>query len=173
MFWTDWGSAAKIEKATLTGGQRVAIVTSNLQWPHGMDLDRGNKRIYWVDGGTDRIESVNYQGNNRILLSKFTGFLAFGVAMISPFLFFTDLVPGDALHKLDADTGNYIVSNYRTRGTLKGIVAYDQSRQPPGMGPHPHIIQQIKWSVSKRTNVNYHSRKDIHQNIIEIDVFLF
>ena len=136
MFWTDWGSAPKIDKATLTGSQRVAIVTSNLQWPNGMELDKGNKRIYWVDGGTDRIESVNYQGNNRILLSKVTGFHAFGVAMISPFLFFTDWASGGVLHKLDADTGNHIVSNYNTRGRLMGIVAYDQSRQPPGMVPH-------------------------------------
>ncbi|XP_044165691.1 low-density lipoprotein receptor-related protein 4-like isoform X3 [Acropora millepora] len=131
MFWTDWGSAPKIEKATLTGSQRFAIVTSNLQWPNGMELDKGNKRIYWVDGGTDRIESVNYQGNNRILLSKVTGFHAFGVAMISPFLFFTDWASGGVLHKLDADTGNHIVSNYNTRGWLMGIVAYDQSTQPP------------------------------------------
>ncbi|XP_067016159.1 low-density lipoprotein receptor-related protein 6-like [Acropora muricata] len=131
MFWTDWGSAPKIEKATLTGSQRVAIVTSNLQWPNGMELDKGSKRIYWVDGGTDGIESVSYQGNNRILLSKVTGFHAFGVAMISPFLFFTDWASGGVLHKLDADTGNHIVSNYKTRGKLMGIVAYDQSRQPP------------------------------------------
>ncbi|XP_015762121.1 PREDICTED: low-density lipoprotein receptor-related protein 6-like [Acropora digitifera] len=96
-----------------------------------MELDKGNKRIYWVDGGTDRIESVNYQGNNRILLSKVTGFHAFGVAMISPFLFFTDWASGGVLHKLDADTGNHIVSNYNTRGWLMGIVAYDQSTQPP------------------------------------------
>ena len=89
MFWTDWGSTPKIEKATLpTGSQRVAIVTSNLRWPNGMELDRGNKKIYWVDGGTDRVESIDYQGHNRILLLKVTGFHAFGVAMIPPFLFF-------------------------------------------------------------------------------------
>ena len=55
--------------------------------------------------------------------------------MISPFLFFTDWASGGVLHKLDADTGNHIVSNYKTRGKLMGIVAYDQSRQPPGMVP--------------------------------------
>ena len=136
MFWTDWGSSPKIEKATLTGGQRVPIVTLNLQLPNGMELDRGHKRIYWVDGGTDRIESVDYQGNNRILLLRVIGFHAFGIAMISPFLFLTDWASGGVLHKLDADTGNYVVSNYKTRGRLMGIVAYDQSRQPSGMVPH-------------------------------------
>ena len=141
MFWTDWGSAPKIEKATLSGGQRVAIVTSNLQWPNGIQLDTGNKRIYWVDGSTYRIESVDYQGNNRILLLEASGFHAFGVAMISPFLFLTDWASGGVLHKLDADSGNYIVSNYKTRGRLMGIVAYDQSRQPPGMVPHRLSVQ--------------------------------
>ena len=43
MFWTDWGSAPKREKATLIGGQRVAMVTSNLQWPNGMEFDTGKK----------------------------------------------------------------------------------------------------------------------------------
>ena len=136
MFWTDWGSAPKIEKATLTGGQRVAIVTRNLKWPNGMELDRGNKRVYWVDGGTDKIESVNYQGNNRILLSEVNGYHPFGVTMISRFLFVTDWALGGILHKVDADSGHFIVSNYKTRGRLMGIVAYDQSRQPPGMVAH-------------------------------------
>ena len=152
MFWTDCGSAPKIEKATLTGSQRGAIVTSNLQWPNGIELDRGNKRIYWVDGGTDSIESVNYQGNNRILLSKVTGSHAFGVAMISPILFFTDWASGGVLHKLDAGTGHYIVRNYKTRGRLMGIVAYDQSRQPPGMVRHQLSDQSTEDRITHELN---------------------
>ena len=133
MIWTDWGSSPKIEKATLSGNQRVAIVTSNLHWPNGIELDRGNKRIYWVDGGVDRIESVDYQGNNRNLLLRVNGLHPFGVAMIPPFLFFTDWAARSRLHKLDADTGAYLISNYVTSGLPTGIVAYDSSRQPPGI----------------------------------------
>ena len=68
--------------------------------------------------------------------------------MISPFLFFTDWASGGLLHKLDADSGNYIVSNYKTRGRLMGIVAYDQSRQPPGMVPHQLSAQSIKDRIT-------------------------
>ena len=132
MIWTDWGTNPKIEKATLSGNQRVAIVTSNLHWPNGIELDRGNKRIFWVDGGVDRIESVDYQGNNRKLLLKINGFHPFGVALIPPFLFFTDWVARSFLHILDADTGDYLISNYIASGLPTGIVAYDSSRQPPG-----------------------------------------
>ena len=56
MIWTDWGSAPKIEKASLIGQQRVAIVTKEVYWPNGIDLDRGGKRVYWVDAGYVREE---------------------------------------------------------------------------------------------------------------------
>ena len=133
MIWTDWGSSPKIEKATLSGNQRVAIVTSNLHWPNGIELDRGNKRIYWVDGGEDRIESIDYNGNNRVLLSRVTGFHPFGVAMIPPFLFVSDWALRTLLHRLDAQTGHFLRSNYIGSGRPMGIVAYDSSRQPPGI----------------------------------------
>jgi len=59
MFWSDTGARPKIEKASLGGNQRVAIVTTSLFNPNGIDLDRGNQRIYWVDAGSDRVESIN------------------------------------------------------------------------------------------------------------------
>ena len=133
MVWSDWGSTPKLEKATLSGNQRVAIVTSNLQWPNGIELDRGNKRIFWVDGAVDRVESVDYHGNNRKLLRTITGFHPFGVALIAPFLFFTDWATSSLLHTLDADTGDYVISSYIGNGRPMGIVAYDSARQPPGI----------------------------------------
>ena len=133
MIWTELGDSPKIEKATLNGNQRVAIVTSNLHWPNGIELDRGNKRIYWVDGGVDRIESIDYNGNNRVLLSRVTGFHPFGVAMISPFLFVTDWALTTLLHQLDAQTGYFLRNNFIGSGRPMGIVAYDSSRQPPGI----------------------------------------
>ena len=133
MVWSDWGSSPKIEKATLSGNQRVAIVSSNLQWPNGIELDRGNKRVFWVDAGMDRVESVDYEGNNRKLLKRITGFHPFGVALIAPFLFFTDWTTSSLLHTLDADTGDHVISSYIGNGRPMGIVAYDSARQPPGI----------------------------------------
>ena len=68
MFWTDTGNPPKIEKLTLHGTNRVAIVTTNLLKPYGITLDRRNKLIFWVDDGMDVIESVDYNGNSRKLL---------------------------------------------------------------------------------------------------------
>ena len=132
MIWTDWGSAPKIEKASLSGQQRVAIVTKEVYWPNGIDLDRGGKRVYWVDAGYDRVESVDYNGDNRKLLFERHSLHPFGMTLIPPFLFFTDWVTYRELHMLDATTGEVLKSFSINGGRPMGIVAYDSGRQPAG-----------------------------------------
>lgn len=132
MFWTDWGTTQKIEKASLSGHQRVAIVTTDLYWPNGIDLDKGNKWIFWVDAGNDRVESVDYNGNNRKQLFQLSGLHPFGVALIPPFLFFTDWLTYHDVHKLDATTGEVLRSYSINGGLPMGLAAYDSSRQPSG-----------------------------------------
>ncbi|KAL9960408.1 hypothetical protein ACROYT_G033860 [Oculina patagonica] len=135
MFWTDWGSSEKIEKASLSGNQRVAIVTTSLFYPNGIELDRGNKRIFWVDAGYDRVESVDYNGNNRKQLFQLSGLHPFDVTLIPPFLFFTDWNTNKEVHNLDATTGEVIRSYSINGGQPMGIVAYDYARQPPASSP--------------------------------------
>jgi len=92
MFWSDAGTHPKIEKASLAGNQRVAIVTAYLFLPNGIDLDRGNKRIFWVDAGYDRVESINYCGDNRKIVFQEHGIHPFAVVLVAPF---------PAIHRLE------------------------------------------------------------------------
>ena len=133
MFWTDWGFFnAKIEKASLIGGQRVTIIMY-LYYPNGIELDRGNKRIFWVDAGHDTVESVDYNGNSWKMLYRLSGSHPFGLALIPPFLFFTDWLTTEDIHQLDATTGK-VIRKYSFNGELlRGIAAYDASRQPAGI----------------------------------------
>lgn len=133
MFWTDWGTNKKIERASLNGGQRVAMVTTGLFYPNGIELDTGNKRIFWVDAGLDRVESVDYNGNNRKLLYQLSGLHPFGLTLIPPFLFFTDWVTAEDIHQLDATTGSVVRKFSVNGGRPMGIVAYGASRQPAGI----------------------------------------
>lgn len=132
MFWTDWGANAKIERATLSGGQRVAIVTTYLFYPNGIELDMGTKRIFWVDAGNGRVETIDYYGNDRRLLHRLSGKHPFGLTLIPPFLFFTDWLTAENIHQLDATTGRVIRASVNG-GVPMGIVAYDGSRQPSGI----------------------------------------
>lgn len=49
MYWTDWGTNAKIERATLGGNFRTDIVNTSLVWPNGLTLDYEEQRLYWAD----------------------------------------------------------------------------------------------------------------------------
>jgi len=132
MFWTDWGASAKIERASLSGGQRVAIVTTYIFYPNGIDLDRGNKRIFWVDAGYERVQSINYNGNNRKILFQLHGIHPYGVVLVAPFLFFTNWNTNQEVYKLDATTGKVFGSYSIDGGKPRSIVAYDSIRQPQG-----------------------------------------
>ena len=39
MYWTDWGSDARIERADLNGNNRQTLVDDGLTWPNGMAVD--------------------------------------------------------------------------------------------------------------------------------------
>lgn len=39
IYWSDWGSSPKIEKANYDGTGRTVVVNSNLKWPNGMAID--------------------------------------------------------------------------------------------------------------------------------------
>ena len=54
MFWTDWGSPAKVERAYMDGTRRTTIADTSLVWPNDITIDYGvgtiSARVTHVDG---------------------------------------------------------------------------------------------------------------------------
>ena len=71
MFWTDWGSSPRIERATMHGENRRTIVSTNLRWPNGITVDASLSRIYWTDASKDVIEFANFDGSGRTVSCRF------------------------------------------------------------------------------------------------------
>ena len=46
MFWTDWGSPGKIERAYMDGTGRITVADTNLVWPNDVTIDYEVKLLW-------------------------------------------------------------------------------------------------------------------------------
>ena len=67
LFWSDWGTRAKIERSGMDGQGRSAFVKTDIVWPNGLTLDYALQRLYWVDASLDRLERIDTDGTNRLV----------------------------------------------------------------------------------------------------------
>ncbi|KAG8559732.1 hypothetical protein GDO81_017431 [Engystomops pustulosus] len=89
MYWTDWGSNAKIERATLGGNFRTVIVNTSMVWPNGLTLDYEEDRIYWADASLQKIERCSLTGANREVVVS-TAIYPFAMTLYDQHIYWTD-----------------------------------------------------------------------------------
>ena len=65
MFFTNWGDTPKLESTALDGSSRVLLVNKRIVRPYAITLDYVNKHVYWSDTYLDRVERIDYYGDNR------------------------------------------------------------------------------------------------------------
>ena len=65
IYWTDWGSLPKIERASMDGKDRRVLSKSSLFWPNGLTIDYPTGKIYWTDAKHHIIEMSNLDGSQR------------------------------------------------------------------------------------------------------------
>ncbi|XP_033742621.1 low-density lipoprotein receptor-related protein 5-like [Pecten maximus] len=66
IYWTDWGTNAKIERANYDGSDRAVVVDSGLVWPNSLVLDED--LLYWCDASTDVVERIARDGTGRTVI---------------------------------------------------------------------------------------------------------
>lgn len=71
MFWSDAGSAPKIEVAWMDGLKRRPLITEQIRHPAGLTIDYPQDgKIYWVDTKLNTIESMKQDGSQRKVIIR-------------------------------------------------------------------------------------------------------
>ncbi|TKS67243.1 Low-density lipoprotein receptor-related protein 2 [Collichthys lucidus] len=65
VYWTDWGNKAFIGRVGMDGKNKVAIITTKIEWPNGITIDYTNDKLYWSDAHLSYIEYSNLDGQHR------------------------------------------------------------------------------------------------------------
>ena len=130
LYWCDWGTVAKIEKASMDGTERTILHTSGLIWPNGITIDYSTQVLYWIDGNYDRIESSYTDGSNRTVIASVYIYRPFSITLFRDMLYFTDRQTGiNAVPK----TGGTVQVIYNNLCDITlGIEVIAEDRQPTG-----------------------------------------
>ena len=133
MYWTDWGTVGKIEKASMDGNNRTVIHNTSLVWPNGLTLDYSTQVLYWTDAYLDRIESSNTDGSNRRILVNVSGYHPFGITLLEDTIYFSDWILNGIL-MTNKSGGQSVQTLYQTDCYLRpyGIQVFSEQRQPQG-----------------------------------------
>ena len=134
MYWTDWGTVGKIEKASMDGSNRSVIHNTSLVWPNGLTLDYSTQVLYWTDASLDKIESSNVDGSNRRVLVNISGSHPFGITLFEDTLYFSDWQDA-GIFSTSKSGGQAVQSLIDTNvcGQPFGIQIVTEERQPQGM----------------------------------------
>ena len=125
LYWTDWGTQAKVERASMDGQDRIALITTDLTSPYGITIDYVEQKIYWVDAFLDKIEYSNTDGSNRVTLTTLPEGFGLGV----PYSLTLD---GDYLYWTEWDT-NSLYSVHKTEGGNVSQILSDLFVNPNGI----------------------------------------
>ena len=132
MYWSDWGSDAKIERASMDGQNRTVIHDTDLMWPNALTLDFQTQILYWADANLDKIESSNTDGSNRRLLTTTSVSHPFDITVFEERLYWSDWTEGIIAASISNPEleNNVIVERFCTDSF--GIQIVSEQRQQQG-----------------------------------------
>ena len=132
MYFTDWGSVGRIEKASMDGTNRTVIHNTSLTWPNALALDTQTQTLYWADASLDKIERSSVDGSGRALLAQAGVIHPFSMLYRGSSLYFSDW-SDDTIRTLAA-SGGIVTRLHSVRGyatsRIFGIQIVDSSNQP-------------------------------------------
>jgi len=133
----------KLEACSMDGTRRRTLLETHTHQVSGVVVDIPAKRVYWVDPKVDRVESIDYDGNDRQIVATGMNNVPhpFGVTLFDQYLYWTDWTRlGVARIEKFGSPTKVIWTNKENNVFPMGIQAYHPMAQP---GPqHSECFQQ-------------------------------
>jgi len=131
MYWTDWGTNGRIEKAGMDGTNRMDIVNTGIHWPNGLTIDYASNLLFWVDSKLNTIESCDFNGENRYVVLNSYAYLKqpFSITVFEDLVYWSDW-DTNSIYKANKFTGQ------NARSVASGVFApmdvhiFHELRQP-------------------------------------------
>ena len=89
LFYTDWSVHPFIGRAGMDGSHHTKIIETDLFWPNGITIDYETRRIFWTDAYINRVESADYNGNARYVVSSHA-YHAFSLAVFEDTVYWSE-----------------------------------------------------------------------------------
>ena len=106
-------------------------MSSGLGWPNDVTIDYTARKIFWIDSKLDKIETSDYNGNNRAKLFEYNGIHPLSITFYNSLLYWSDWATTHGFHSFDT-TNNQVQSLKVIGNQLMGVAVFDQSIQPSG-----------------------------------------
>ncbi|XP_052899994.1 putative vitellogenin receptor [Anopheles moucheti] len=128
IFFSDWGNNAMIGKAQMDGSEQTVVVSAGIHWPNGLTLDWPNNRLYWIDAKLKRIESMHFDGSDRVVVLSDVLKHPFSIAVFNDRLYWSDW-DTKSIQSCDKFTGKTRQTLVRDR-MIFDVHVYHSSVQP-------------------------------------------
>ncbi|XP_056013099.1 low-density lipoprotein receptor-related protein 2-like [Ostrea edulis] len=130
LFYSDMGKPQRIERSSLIGQERTSIITSGVDRVYDITVDQKERRLYWVDAGRHTLESSDYNGRNRRLLTRMNSVKFTSVVIFGEFVYVASFT-SNTVTKLNKRTGNINLIVVVDDGTPVGAEIWDPTSDLP------------------------------------------
>ncbi|XP_076445601.1 prolow-density lipoprotein receptor-related protein 1-like [Babylonia areolata] len=127
IFWTNWNpQRPAIQTATYDGRRAESIITENIQTPNGLAIDYKAQKLYWSDARLDKIERINYDGSERVVIVASITQHSFSLAVHGDYVYWTDWLLRAVLRANKYDGSGIMWLRKDIERQPMGIVAVDE-----------------------------------------------
>ena len=135
LYWTEWGSTARIRGASMDGLGVTTIHSTDLIRPYSVTVDFDAQMLYWTDNILDKIEASSVNGTGRCTLITSSTLIPqlYSLTVFENNLYFSDWTVGvNSIDTAGQQSPVEILNRFCDFRYPHGIKVVSNQRQPEG-----------------------------------------